>query len=107
MKLVRPLSGYTLYDQMLNEYNRKAIKMPIFLNILFHAPMRRFQLNQNWNYLYFQVSPSSHYIAVFVSVGLSSFLGHILQVLLGVEGYTVARPGYLTVGAQITGSFNC
>ena len=65
----------------------------MFLNIMFHASMGTFQLNQNWNYLHFQVSPSYHSSVGFVAVGLSSFL-HLLHVLLGVEVST-ERPAWV------------
>ena len=41
-------------------------------------------------------------LLLFVPVGLSSSLRHLMQVLLGVEVSSVARPGQLTVGVQIT-----
>jgi hypothetical protein len=43
---------------------------------------------EDFNYLYFQISPSCHSIGVFIPVGLSLLL-HLLKVLLGVEVSTV------------------
>ena len=40
-------------------------------------------------------------LVVFVPVGLSSFLRHLLHVLLGVEVSSVARPGQFTVRIQV------
>ena len=44
-------------------------------------------------------------LVVFVPVGLSSFLQHLQQVLLGVEVSSVVRPGQLTFVVQITDFF--
>ena len=45
-----------------------------FLCIMFQAPIRRFQLDQNRNYLYFQASPPSHSLVTLITVGLPSKL---------------------------------
>ena len=66
--------------------------LSMFLNIMFHTPMGRFQLDQNFELLLFSVVNVVPFNCVFFPVGLS-FLLHLLQVLLGVEVSTVARPG--------------
>ena len=41
-------------------------------------------------------------LVVFVPVGLLLFLRHLRQVMLGVEVSSVAQPGQLTIGVQIS-----
>ena len=75
------------------------------LLIFYSGRVIHFQ-NKNWNYLHFQVSVSSHSLVVFVPVGLSSFLRHLLQDLLGIQVSSIAWFGQLTVVVQITDFFN-
>ena len=49
----------------------------------YHVSCADFNSIKNLNFLYFQFSPSSHSIVIFIPVGLS-FLLHLLQVLLDV-----------------------
>ena len=63
----------------------------MFLNVMSHAPMGRFQLDQNFQLPLFSVF--AHSVVVFVPVGLSLLLQHLPQVLLGVKVSTVPSLG--------------
>ena len=90
-----PPDGYSENQIFINNLplcvvNIKTQVFSILLNIMFHAPMGRFQLELPF-------SPSSHSIVVFFPIGLSSLLRHFQQVLLGVEVSSVSWLGQLTV----------
>jgi len=69
----------------------------ILFNIMFHAPMGRFQLEITYYFTYF--SPSSHPIFVFFfPVGLSFINTTFSTSLVGVEVSSISWLGQLTVG---------
>ena len=80
----------------------------MFLNIMYHTPMRRFQLESKFELpVFFRLHRRPIQIVVFVPVGLSSSLRHLWQVFVFVEVSSVTWLGQLTVGVKITDSFNC
>ena len=75
---------------------------------MFHAPMEIFSVRIKIGITFiFRLYRRPIQLDMFVAVGLSSFLRHLRQVLLGVEVSSVARPGQLTVGVQVTDSHRC